>query len=138
MVNKMNCFFFKWKKGSKPVPESQNESKKKNPGLNRAVRSTSSLPSPRTITELYKEKEHNLRVFTLQELKEATNGFNRMLKIGEGGFGSVYKGTIKPQDGRGDPVVVAIKCLNTRGFQVYLCFHSFVLASLLSLFFFLN
>ncbi|KAF7828502.1 putative serine/threonine-protein kinase PBL19 [Senna tora] len=114
----MKCFFFKGKKGSKSAQESQNQRKKKNPSSEHSVRSSSSLPSPtKTLTELYKEKEHNLRVFTLQELKNATNGFNRMLKIGEGGFGSVYKGTIKPQDGRGDPTVVAIKSLNTRGFQ---------------------
>ncbi|XP_019446025.1 PREDICTED: probable serine/threonine-protein kinase PBL19 isoform X2 [Lupinus angustifolius] len=51
------------------------------------------------------------------ELRDATNGFNRMLKIGEGGFGSVYKGSIRPLNGQGDPIVVAIKRLNTRGFQ---------------------
>jgi hypothetical protein len=67
---------------------------------------------------LYKEKEQNLRVFTYEELREATNGFNRLLKIGEGGFGSVYKGKIRPPDGQGDPTVVAIKKLNTKGMQV--------------------
>ncbi|XP_028762307.1 probable serine/threonine-protein kinase PBL19 [Neltuma alba] len=113
----MKCFLFKFKRGSKSSSESKKQSHKNHPGSNQAVSSTSSLPSPKTITELYKEKEHNLRVFTLQELREATNDFNRRLKIGEGGFGSVYKGTIRPQDGRGDPIVVAIKSLNTRGFQ---------------------
>lgn len=68
--------------------------------------------------ELYKEKEHNLRVFSFSELKEATNGFNRLLKIGEGGFGSVYKGSIFPENGQGDPVIVAIKKLNKNGLQV--------------------
>ncbi|XP_054825129.1 probable serine/threonine-protein kinase PBL19 [Prosopis cineraria] len=113
----MKCFLFKCKKASKSSPESQKERQKNHPGSNHAVSSASSLPSPRTITELYKEKEHNLRVFTLQELREATNDFNRMLKIGEGGFGSVYKGTILSQDGRGDSIVVAIKSLNTHGLQ---------------------
>ncbi|PPD67585.1 hypothetical protein GOBAR_DD35538 [Gossypium barbadense] len=80
-------------------------------------RTTKSLPSPRSIPELYKEKEHNLRVFSLDELRDATNCFNRKLKIGEGGFGSVYKGTIKPLSGRGDPIVVAVKKLNAHGLQ---------------------
>ncbi|KAE8726806.1 putative receptor-like protein kinase [Hibiscus syriacus] len=116
----MKCFsmFSKDKSKSKrresrSAPELRNQSKPDNP-LSRTTRST---PSPRSIPELYKEKEHNLRVFSLEELKDATNGFNRMLKIGEGGFGSVYKGSIRPLNGRGDPTVVAIKRLNTLGLQ---------------------
>ncbi|KAE8727023.1 putative receptor-like protein kinase [Hibiscus syriacus] len=76
-----------------------------------------SFSSSRTIPELYKEKQRNLRVFSLEELEDATDGFNRKLKIGEGGFGSVYKGTIRPLAGRGDPLVVAVKRLNTQGLQ---------------------
>ncbi|KAH7850420.1 hypothetical protein Vadar_032625 [Vaccinium darrowii] len=53
----------------------------------------------------------------LEIILEATNGFSRLLKIGEGGFGSVYKGSISPADGNGDPIVVAIKMLNRNGFQ---------------------
>ncbi|KAF3948606.1 hypothetical protein CMV_025418 [Castanea mollissima] len=117
----MKCFFFKDKsknkRGSNSAPELNNQNKSDNSAITRASKSSSSLPSPRSIPELYKEKEHNLRVFSFQELREATNGFNRLLKIGEGGFGSVYKGTIKPPDGRGEPTVVAIKKLNTRGLQ---------------------
>ncbi|KAH9776878.1 protein kinase domain-containing protein [Citrus sinensis] len=106
----MKCFYifkdkFKPKKGSNSAPEPRNQNRlDNNSALNRTARS---LPSPRSIPELYKEKEHHLRVFDMQELREATNGFNRMLKIGEGGFGSVYKGTIRPLDGRGEPLVVA-------------------------------
>ncbi|MBA0861126.1 hypothetical protein Goshw_024728 [Gossypium schwendimanii] len=76
-----------------------------------------SFQSSKSIPELYKEKQQNLRVFSLEELSDATNGFNRTLKIGEGGFGSVYKGTIKPLGGRGHPLVVAIKKLNTHSLQ---------------------
>lgn len=116
----MNCFYifkgkFKPKKGSNSAPEPRNQNKlDNNYALNRTTRS---LPSPRSIPELYKEKEHHLRVFTMQELREATNDFNRMLKIGEGGFGSVYKGRIRPLDGSGEPLVVAIKKLNNHGLQ---------------------
>ncbi|KAL4326239.1 hypothetical protein GQ457_11G021580 [Hibiscus cannabinus] len=101
------------KRESRSAPELRNRSKPDNP----LSRTTRSMPSPRSIPELYKEKEPNLRVFSLEELKDATNGFNRMLKIGEGGFGSVYKGTIRPLDGGGDPTFVAVKRLNTHGLQ---------------------
>ncbi|KAJ9135151.1 hypothetical protein P3X46_032364 [Hevea brasiliensis] len=116
----MKCFYIfkdksKKKKGdSRSAPELGNRSAPDSLPLSRTTRS---LPSPRGITELYKEKEHNLRVFSFQELREATNGFNRLLKIGEGGFGSVYKGTIRPADGQGDSVPVAIKKLNKYGLQ---------------------
>jgi hypothetical protein len=119
----MKCFFafkdkLKNKRGSRSAPELNNSKASDSSAIKRTTKSSSSLPSPRSIPELYKEKEHNLRVFSYQELREATNGFNRLLKIGEGGFGSVYKGTIRPPDGRGDPTVVAIKKLNTKGLQV--------------------
>ncbi|XP_039062511.1 probable serine/threonine-protein kinase PBL19 [Hibiscus syriacus] len=118
----MKCFsiFFKEKsknkkRGSDSVPESRSRSK---PQENSDSSQTSkSFSSSRTIPELYKEKQQNLRVFSLEELKDATDGFHRKLKIGEGGFGSVYKGTIRPLTGRGDPLVVGVKRLNTQGLQ---------------------
>ncbi|KAK7406339.1 hypothetical protein VNO78_07962 [Psophocarpus tetragonolobus] len=112
----MNCFLFKSK--SKSEPELSNRKKNKNQVGNGGSKSASSVPSPRSIKELYKEKEQNFRIFTLQELVDATHGFNRILKIGEGGFGKVYRGTIKPLPQHGaDPIVVAIKKLNPRGLQ---------------------
>ncbi|CAK8539540.1 unnamed protein product [Lathyrus sativus] len=108
----MKCFFFN--KKSKLDPN-LNPKKKKNQRKNST--SAQSSPSPRSIKEIYKENEHNFRVFTVQELVNATNGFNKMLKIGEGGFGKVYRGTISPENGIGDQIVVAIKKLNTRGLQ---------------------
>ncbi|XP_058188560.1 uncharacterized protein LOC131306373 isoform X1 [Rhododendron vialii] len=55
-------------------------------------------------------KEHNLRVFSYSELKTATDNFNSSLKVGEGGFGSVYKATIRhPKGKEGVPTAVAIK-----------------------------
>ncbi|KAG6633572.1 hypothetical protein I3843_12G056200 [Carya illinoinensis] len=118
----MKCFFpfkdkFKTKRGPRFAPELQSQSKSDGSAAKRATKSSSSLPSTRSIPELYREKKHNLRVFSYEELREATNGFNRLLKIGEGGFGSVYKGTIRPPNGQGDSTVVAIKKLNTNGLQ---------------------
>ncbi|KAD4982635.1 hypothetical protein E3N88_19306 [Mikania micrantha] len=73
---------------------------------------SASSASPRGILELYEEKAGKLRVFTYAELRQATNDFTRLRKIGEGGFGCVYKGSIKPVDGNGDPIAVAVKKLN--------------------------
>ncbi|CAL1376027.1 unnamed protein product [Linum trigynum] len=125
----MTCFpkFFKHKsknkkEGSSSAPELGKSSASNSAAA--AVRSSRSLPSPRGIKELYKEKEQNLRVFSIEELKQATNGFNRLLKIGEGGFGSVYKGTVavtsSSSNGGGigsDRLPVAIKRLNKHGLQ---------------------
>lgn len=123
-LKEMKCFFpfkdkSKAKQGVQSAPELRNKNKSKDPALDRAVKSSSSLPSPRSIPELYKEKEQNLRVFSFEELRESTNGFSRLLKIGEGGFGSVYRGTIRPASGQGTPLVVAIKKLNRNSLQVY-------------------
>ncbi|XP_052171232.1 probable serine/threonine-protein kinase PBL19 isoform X2 [Diospyros lotus] len=119
----MKCFFpFKDKSKSrerKSAPELKNHtSTSENPAPDRSAKSLGSTSTPpRSIPELYRDNQQNLRVFSLTELRNATNDFNKLLKIGEGGFGSVYKGTIKPSDGRGDPIVVAIKKLNKHGLQ---------------------
>ncbi|KAJ0624606.1 putative protein kinase RLK-Pelle-RLCK-VIIa-2 family [Helianthus annuus] len=52
-------------------------------------------------------KPSNLRVFTIAELKAATKNFSTM--IGEGGFGTVYKGLIKKLDHPVDEIHVAVK-----------------------------
>ncbi|KAJ8747552.1 hypothetical protein K2173_013087 [Erythroxylum novogranatense] len=104
----MKCFsIFKDKARSKKreatsAPELRDQNRTEGAAVSRTARS---LPSPRSITELYQEREENLRAFSYEELKDATNGFNRLLKIGEGGFGSVYKGTIRPRNGHGDSTV---------------------------------
>ncbi|KAL0913721.1 hypothetical protein M5K25_017202 [Dendrobium thyrsiflorum] len=49
-------------------------------------------------------------VFSYSELQEATKNFDDSLKIGEGGYGSVYKGFLRH-------TTVAIKLLNSKGMQ---------------------
>lgn len=48
--------------------------------------------------------------FSSYELEQATRGFDQELKIGEGGFGSVYKGTLRN-------TTVAIKLLHPHSMQ---------------------
>ena len=126
----MKCFFYpkgksKSKGISKSAPELNQGEKSNKSAKEHGFRPSNSLPS-RSIPELYKEKEQNLRAFSLHELVDATNGFSRMLKIGEGGFGSVYKGRIKPITPNGEPVVVAIKKLNQHSLQVWPSFSVFL------------
>ncbi|XP_062003769.1 putative serine/threonine-protein kinase isoform X2 [Rosa rugosa] len=52
------------------------------------------------------QDQENFRIFSCKELKSATNGFHASNKLGEGGFGSVYKGKLK------DGTLVAIKVLS--------------------------
>ncbi|KAK9078647.1 hypothetical protein SSX86_002704 [Deinandra increscens subsp. villosa] len=59
----------------------------------------------------------NLRVFKCSELKTATKNFSISSKLGEGGFGSVYIGTIKNPREMNKEVNVAVKQLGKRGFQ---------------------
>ncbi|PSS05934.1 LRR receptor-like serine/threonine-protein kinase [Actinidia chinensis var. chinensis] len=49
--------------------------------------------------------------FTLRQIKAATNNFDPSNKIGEGGFGPVYKGVLS------DGVVIAVKQLSSRSKQ---------------------
>ncbi|KAL6846707.1 hypothetical protein ACP4OV_024155 [Aristida adscensionis] len=79
---------------------------------------SSSAQSQRSISSLYEERGHGqLRVFEYEELQAATGDFSRAQKLGEGGFGSVYKGSVRAADGKGDRVAVAVKRLNQRGLQ---------------------
>ncbi|XP_078182697.1 U-box domain-containing protein 33-like [Carex rostrata] len=48
--------------------------------------------------------------FSYEELQDATNGFDNSFKIGEGGYGSVFKGSLHG-------MTVAIKLLNPQGMR---------------------
>lgn len=63
----------------------------------------------------------NLRVFTYSELRSATRNLNRSLLVGEGGFGCVYRGTLKvdasPPEEETTTLEIAVKHLNRNGLQ---------------------
>ncbi|KAL8228741.1 hypothetical protein R6Q57_013641 [Mikania cordata] len=61
--------------------------------------------------EHFEGMELNTLSFSLKQLKIATNNFNASNKIGEGGFGAVYKGTLS------DGTVVAVKQLSSQSKQ---------------------
>ncbi|KAA8516561.1 hypothetical protein F0562_016933 [Nyssa sinensis] len=63
------------------------------------------------------QRPSNLKVFTFSELKTATNNFSRTVKLGEGGFGCVYKGVIKSSENPLKDIDVAVKQLGKRGSQ---------------------
>ncbi|KAK8688018.1 hypothetical protein V6N13_086807 [Hibiscus sabdariffa] len=123
----MKCFhYFKDKfrsKGQRSVPKPKEE------------RKSEGYSGPPFLLKLEEAKAHNLRVFSFSELRKATRNFNRGLQIEEGGFGRVYKGTIKSADGKGEPLVVAIKKLNVDRIQeleLFSCsFHAAVSSYLL-------
>ncbi|CAI0440707.1 unnamed protein product [Linum tenue] len=54
---------------------------------------------------------HNVKTYSYKELRHATDDFSPVNKIGEGGFGSVYKGRLK--DGK----LVAVKLLSAESRQ---------------------
>ncbi|WCJ19262.1 Protein kinase superfamily protein [Euphorbia peplus] len=66
---------------------------------------------------LSQRQSNNLRVFTFTELKTATKNFSRSLMIGEGGFGSVYRGVIRNGEQKRDKIDIAVKQLSRRGLQ---------------------
>ncbi|XP_047315445.1 probable LRR receptor-like serine/threonine-protein kinase At1g07650 isoform X2 [Impatiens glandulifera] len=50
-------------------------------------------------------------IFTLKQMKVATKNFDAVNKVGEGGFGSVYKGTLS------DGTIIAVKQLSSKSRQ---------------------
>ncbi|KAF9617415.1 hypothetical protein IFM89_036336 [Coptis chinensis] len=120
----MKCFYpikFSYKcRKLRSAPNLNNKSNLSNfhnSNMSGTVKSSASGASPRSIRELYEEKAQHLRVFSFAELRNATNCFNKLLKIGEGGFGSVYKGSVMTLGGQGDRIVIAVKKLNNNGWQ---------------------
>ncbi|KAG7034561.1 putative serine/threonine-protein kinase PIX7, partial [Cucurbita argyrosperma subsp. argyrosperma] len=75
------------------------------------VSNSSSESSRRNYVLSMSERASNLRVFTVPDLKSATKNFSRTCMVGEGGFGCVYRGSIKSADNPSQKVEVAVKQL---------------------------
>lgn len=75
--------------------------------------------TPRTEDEILQST--NLKSFSYTELRVATRNFRPDSVLGEGGFGSVYKGWVDEQTFAatkpGTGIVIAVKRLNQEGFQ---------------------
>ncbi|KQJ85319.1 cold-responsive protein kinase 1 [Brachypodium distachyon] len=61
--------------------------------------------------------EKNIRLFSYSELRSATDNFNRSNKVGRGGFGTVYKGTIR---NRRDVAVKVLSAESRQGTREFL------------------
>ena len=98
---------------------SKNETSDGNDLSNLSSKSATIPPTPRSEGEILESS--NLKNFPFNELKVATRNFRPDSVLGEGGFGSVFKGWIdensltaaKPGTG----LVIAVKKLNQEGFQ---------------------
>jgi serine/threonine protein kinase len=74
--------------------------------------------TPRAVEDLRQDSGSNVLVFTLFELEIITKSFRSDYILGEGGFGTVYKGYIDENVRAGlKPLPVAVKVLNKNGFQ---------------------
>ncbi|WVZ00672.1 hypothetical protein V8G54_026741 [Vigna mungo] len=69
------------------------------------------LISAISVTSEFKDLDLKTGVFTLRQIKVATNNFNISNKIGEGGFGPVYKGILW------DGTMIAVKQLSSKSKQ---------------------
>ncbi|XP_062208233.1 receptor-like cytoplasmic kinase 176 isoform X1 [Phragmites australis] len=83
------------------------------------VSAASVPPTPRSEGEILQSA--NVRSFTFNELKTSTRNFRPDSVLGEGGFGSVFKGWIDENTFAptrpGTGMVIAVKKLNQEGFQ---------------------
>lgn len=76
-------------------------------------------PTPRSEGEILQSS--NLKNFSFSDLKTATRNFRPDSVLGEGGFGSVFKGWVDEHSltasRPGTGMVIAVKRLNQEGFQ---------------------
>ncbi|XP_076893038.1 putative serine/threonine-protein kinase PBL10 isoform X1 [Bidens hawaiensis] len=99
--------------------DSKTGEKNGNSNLSSKTSTGSQTQTPRSEGEILQSS--NLKSFTFNELKNATRNFRPDSVLGEGGFGSVFKGWVdehslaasKPGTG----IVIAVKRLNQEGLQ---------------------
>lgn len=75
-----------------------------------AIRENEELRQKKGEASTSSNETETLSQFSISELEQATENFNDSLKIGEGGYGRVYKGNLRHK-------TVAIKRLDPQGMQ---------------------
>ncbi|KAH0451956.1 hypothetical protein IEQ34_019255 [Dendrobium chrysotoxum] len=66
----------------------------------------------------FSQRLNDLKIFKFEELKVATRNFSRSQMLGEGGFGCVYRGTIKSSVDLHANLEIAVKKLSRVGLQL--------------------
>ncbi|CAI5481915.1 unnamed protein product [Closterium sp. Yama58-4] len=79
-----------------------------------ALAGAGAAPSPAELAGV--GRDTSLTAFTYEELRAATGKFRADARLGEGGFGAVYRGRVRPRPGC-EPIDVAVKTLNQEGLQ---------------------
>lgn len=133
LFSTMKCFFFSVgdKKGEQKTPNSVSlTSNFSDREINRSGSEFNSRDVSGTSTEsstgrknsypTMSTRAYNLREFSITDLKSATKNFSRSVMIGEGGFGCVFRGTVRNLDDPSIKIEVAVKQLGKRGLQVSL------------------
>ncbi|KAK7266356.1 hypothetical protein RIF29_19000 [Crotalaria pallida] len=105
----------KIKRGTKSSAGSGKGKEKSISSTNSQSESESESPRSIDLSEELKAYPH-LRRFSYNQLKLATGNFKAVNRLGEGGFGTVFKGLIN-QEGSTKRMPVAVKTLNHEGFQ---------------------
>ncbi|KAG0464356.1 hypothetical protein HPP92_020425 [Vanilla planifolia] len=104
---------------SRANPQRSNEDESESSGGSNLVFPVSVPVTPRSEGEILRLA--NVKNFNFSELKTATRNFRPDCVLGEGGFGSVFKGWIDEQMFRaaksGTEMVIAVKRLNQESFQ---------------------
>lgn len=131
----MKCFHFsngvkkEDLKTTKPTSGQPYSTESINRDDSRNVSNVSAESLGRPLSTSMSQRPNNLKAFTFAELKTATRNFSRSLLVGEGGFGCVYRGTIRISDDPNSRLEIAVKQLSRKGLQARLLLRdSFTLA----------
>lgn len=135
LFSRMKCFKFSGgdKKGEQKTPTSVSlTSNLSDREINRSGSEFNSRDVSGTSTESSMGRRNsyptmttrasNLREFSITDLKSATKNFSRSVMIGEGGFGCVFRGTVRDLEDPSIKIEVAVKQLGKRGLQASLFF----------------
>ncbi|CAM0906213.1 unnamed protein product [Alopecurus aequalis] len=105
------CLFLWWKRG-RNIKDGVHKSWRSRRSSTRSQQSTGMLDFSHSIPfddETEDGKSHELKVLSLDRVKSATSNFSESNKLGEGGFGPVYMGTLPG----GEEVAVKRLCKNS-------------------------